>query len=178
MGVNVVDLTPIERKLYDQVFLQNFQDIYEKENVSEAAAKLTQSLIKRSAIPMIRIHFFTDPAFNIGTKLSRQQVFEKNGTYGVDIFKHNHFKKYLFYFINGPELPREIIEAFCKIVESQSYISSSDIPILWNFARQVTKKNCMDPKFAAEEFYKLALECGIDNGYARLIRDVVRNTKQ
>jgi hypothetical protein len=54
----------------------------------KAARALTESLVKRGAIPEIRRRFFTDPELNIGGRgKSRMQVFEVNGTKGDAIFQ-------------------------------------------------------------------------------------------
>ncbi|MCB0324019.1 MAG: hypothetical protein KDD69_10610 [Bdellovibrionales bacterium] len=53
-----------------------------KKNRFSGAAELAHSLIGRSAVPEIRWRYFTDPKLNIGTKRSRLEVFEQNGTTG------------------------------------------------------------------------------------------------
>jgi hypothetical protein len=101
----------------------------------EAALGLMKSLIKRKAIPELRTKYFTDPDFNVGGKgRSRVQIFEKNGTRGEAIFRHPHFLKHLHYFLYGPDLPPQILEAFRQKVEDISFITSSDIIPLGAFA--------------------------------------------
>lgn len=46
-------------------------------------------LLGRKAIPERRLSYFDDPKLN-GGKKSRLQVFEGNGTVGVDIFEHGN----------------------------------------------------------------------------------------
>lgn len=40
------------------------------------------------------IEKLTDPAFNVGSVRSHQQVFDANGTKGDDILRHPHFLPY------------------------------------------------------------------------------------
>ena len=58
----------------------------------EAVCALMKSLIARKVIPELRVKWFTDPAYFPGGRgKSRQQVFERNGCRGEDIFRHPHF---------------------------------------------------------------------------------------
>lgn len=100
-----------------------------------------------------------------------------NGTSGENIYKHPHFLSFLHYFIFGPDLPETIKEAFLRIVSSEPYISGSDMPGLRKFVRSETRKYGLKPKEASEEFYKLALECGIEEYLARMIRDGVHTIR-
>jgi hypothetical protein len=74
----------------------------------------------------------------------------------------------------GPNLPGKIIEEFQNEVAECSSITSSDIVPLGEFARSVTRMHQLDFKTAADEFYKLALECGLDTSDARSVRNAVR----
>lgn len=59
----------------------------------ERAAALMRSLIARRAIPEIRVRWFSDAELNPGSRgVSRQQVFERNGTTGEAIFRHASFR--------------------------------------------------------------------------------------
>jgi hypothetical protein len=144
--------------------------------VADAMHELMLSLLRRKAIPEPRMKFFTDPAYSIGGHgLSRQQVFEKNGTCGEAVFRHGHFVKYLHYFIYGPDLSQSIIDDFQqKIADCGEPFTSSDALSVGDSARQITRARGLNPSDAAEEFYKLALDCGLDAGDARLIRDRVK----
>lgn len=171
-----IDLRPEERALYGRV-----------ESDPEAAVELMRSLLERGAIPAIRRRYFTDPEFAIGISCSRKEVFERNGTRGENIFRHPNFGKYLRYFVCGPDLPRQVIEAFYQQVMSERFLSSGDMDGLMTLARRLTRQHGLDPKVACEEFHKLALETfGImrDGEYdlagseskARSIRDYVKKT--
>jgi len=139
-----------------------------------AAGSLAKSILDRKVVPEVRIRFFTDAEFNIGSKKSRKEVFESNGTVGSDILSHGHFLPYLHYFIFGPNLPGEVIASFCELAYSSGYVSGSDVEALRKEAKTSTRLYKLEPKVAAEEFFKLALESGIDVNYARSIRDAVR----
>jgi len=137
-----------------------------------------RSLISRKAIPEVRTKYFTDPEFNVGGRgRSRADIFEKNGTCGEDIFRHTHFLKYLHYFLYGPDLPAEVAGAFRKKVFDIGFVTSSDIVPLGAFARQLTRTNRLDGGHAAEEFFKLALDCGLELYEARSIRDSVKTLR-
>lgn len=143
--------------------------------VGEAALRLMKSLIARKAIPAVRSKYFTDSDFNVGGRgRSRAQIFEKNGTYGEAIFKHPHFLKYLHYFLYGPNLPPIVIEAFQQKIAGLGHITSSDIVPLGAFARRLTRDHKLRGDDPAEEFFKLALDCGLERHEARSIRDSVK----
>lgn len=137
-----------------------------------AAKKLTQSLLKRKAIPQIRRDFFTNPELNIGVSKSRMEVFESNGTNGEEILEHPHFLPHLRYFIFGPELPDATISKFFELVENDAEYGE-----LLTFARSEVRQRKLDRLAAREEFFKLALECELDVGIARSIRDTVGRMK-
>lgn len=77
-------------------------------------------LFDRHAIPEIRIDYFFNPKYNIGTNKSRKEVFEGNGTKGLDIFYHGHFLAYFKYFIFGPALPSTLIDEFCTKLDEDN----------------------------------------------------------
>ena len=173
-----VELTDAERALAEQInFMPNhltlhgdFDDVLEK---SCAAAKpLARSLLKRKAIPKVRIDYFVDPEYNVGSKRSRKQIFEGNGTRGDDILEHGNFLKYLHYFIYGPDLPTTVIKGFCDQVDRDD-----DPEVLRRYARRMVRDHSLDRRRGAEEFYKLALECDLDESVARSVRDAALQTR-
>jgi hypothetical protein len=147
--------------------------------MADAMSELMRSLLQRNAIPEQRKKFFTDPAYNIGGHgLSRFQVFEKNGTHGDAIFRHGNFLKYLHYFLFGPELPKTVIEDFqAKAADCGTPFTSGDSLTVADFARKLTRSHGLAGPHAAEEFYKLALDCGLDSDDARTIRDSVQKVR-
>lgn len=83
-------------------------------------AALTESLLERGAIPEVRLLYFTNPERNPGGRgKSRQQIFEKNGTTGREIYAHGNFLKHLEYFIYGPNLPPRIVQNLRRPRRSQ-----------------------------------------------------------
>ncbi len=116
---------------------------------------------------------------NIGLHCSRREVFERNGTHGSDILSHGNFLLYLHYFIFGPDLPAATIVSLQKrIHESGGYLSGSDYPELDSIVREAIRNHCLDPKEAAEEFFKLGLECVLDLYLARHFRDTAKRIKR
>ena len=146
---------------------------------SKAAADLTRSLLDRGAIPEIRLRYFLDPELNVGGHgKSRKRIFEWNGTAGDAIFRHAHFLPYLRYFITGPALPGEVVDRFRQIVLDDHGTSGMVLNQLCRFARgEVRRLSPRQPREAVEEFFKLALECGLELRVALTIRDAVRNTR-
>lgn len=140
---------------------------------SGTAASLMHLLLARQAIPEIRLRYFTDPKFNIGLKKSRKQVFVANGTKGEAILKHPHFLPYLQYFIYGPQLPKKIIYEFLHLISD----IDAERDELRKFARNMTRQFELNPREACEEFFKLALECGMNVDDARSVRDAVKTVR-
>jgi hypothetical protein len=104
-------------------------------------------------------------------------IFKKNGAHGEEIFRRPHFLKHLHYFLYGPDLPPQVIEAFRQKVADIGFVTSSDIVPLGAFARQLTRANKLDASDPAEEFFKLALDCGLALHEARSIRDSVKTAR-
>lgn len=129
--------------------------------IFEKMGQLTESLLRRSAIPSSRIKYLTDPEFFVGGYgKSRKQVFERNGCIGHEIFRHPDFMKYLRYFIHGPDLPEDTIAGFCKIVEEDRGTSGEVLDQITSFVRKQTKDEKLEKHATAEEFFKLAHEIG------------------
>lgn len=144
----------------------------------EGSAKLTELLLARQgAIPSQRIAYFTEPEYCIGGRgSSHKELFARNLRQG-SMLEHPHFLAYLRYFIYGPDLPEHVIGAFAAKVEECGQVTSSDIIPLAKHARHLTRSHGLDPREASEEFYKLALEYGLDSGYAEIIRKQVRTIR-
>ncbi len=137
-----------------------------------AGCQLARSLVARGAVPRARWRYFTDPELNIGRKKSRKGIFEANGVRGADILLDAAFLPYLYYWIFGPDLPEAVIGWFLAAAQHGSNVRS-----LRHLARQATRDCALEPLNAAEEFFKLALEAGLDEDCARSIRDAVRSMR-
>lgn len=144
---------------------------------SSAAEALTRSLLKRQAIPKIRLRYFSDTEIQIRVKKSPLQMYKERGFNVEEIFRHPGFFKFLRYFIFGPDLPSSAIHDFWQRVNSEEYISGSDLPELKAIARSAVRQNDLEPRRAREEFYKLALECKLTIDQARYIREAVRTMR-
>lgn len=147
--------------------------------VAEAMHELMASLLRRNAIPETRWKTFTDPEYFIGGHgLSHYQTFEKNGIRKDAIFRHPHFAKFLWYFLFGPDLPQSAIDAFQnQISDCGEPFTSQDALKIAESARSTTRLNGLDAGYAAEEFYKLALESGLDVHDARVVRDKAKGLR-
>jgi hypothetical protein len=180
MAVASVELTEDEKKLvggveFDPLSIRGGVEVVTA--VCGAAKELWQSLIDRKAIPEHRLRFFADPDYNItGHGSSREQMLERNSR-GRDIFASVQFLPHLRYFIYGPSLPPAVIDDFQNKVKECGMVTSGDIIPLGVHARKQTRTYALDNGSAAEEFYKLALECGLAEHEARSIRDRVKTKR-
>jgi hypothetical protein len=141
-------------------------------------AELTALLLDRNAIPEIRLRYFTDPDCNPGGRgKSRQDIFEKNGTSGDEILEHPNFLGYLDYFVFGPKLPIGVIQQFREMARFSGHLTVGDVNDLMPGARAAVRSAQLDPSHAADEMYKLALECGAMPSSAEIIRDTIRRVR-
>ncbi len=173
-----IELTDDEAELVSKIDfeLATSRSRSHKEDLAilDAAGELTESLLERGAVPDIRRCYFVYPELNIGGHgKSRKEVFEQNGTIGRDIFRHGNFLDYLKYWVYGPSLPDETIDSFAELARD-SFVDPEDLDKL---AREHTRRHRLDPRSHHEEFYKLALECGLDESSARRVRHAVQSTK-
>lgn len=174
-----VELTEQERRLLNRIELDARSLKHENARRNgDLACQLMNSLLSRNAIPEVRMDYFTNPEFNVGGHgSSRMAIFERNGTRGDEIFKHPHFLQYLSYFIYGACLPDRFIRDFYNAVQECGQVTSGDIGHLGKFAKQQTRSEQLDPPTAAEEFYKLVLDCRLSESIARSIRDDVKRVR-
>src|SRR5690606_30402495 len=128
----------------------------------------------RGAVPAVRISYFTDAEFHVGGRgKSRQDIFENNGTSGDEVLRHPNFLKHLRYFLYGPDLPAEVILKF-RSKAYDGHLSGSDVLDLAPYARSSARQNPLHPNAAADEFFKLAAECGAMPGFAENLRKAIR----
>jgi len=176
---NEIELTAEERALLAKINFNPSPSDREEHGywntVGGASLGLMKSLIARNAIPEVRTEYFSNPDFNVrGRSRSRAEIFESHGTRGEAIFRHPNFLKYLHYFLYGPDLPTHVLQAFRQRIADIGFVTSSDISPLGAFARQLTRTNRLDASDPAEEFFKLALECGLELHEAKSIRNSVK----
>lgn len=172
-----IDFTKAERELANLIdFSQLGPGGHAREarlRSCKAASKLTPLLLERGAIPPIRWAYFTDAEYNIGSKSSRREVFEKNGTIGEAIYRDGNFLKHLRYFLYGPDLPKDTVNDFGKKVAECEPVTSGDLDEFKGFAMDSTRSHHLERTAAAQAFYQLALEHGLAESDARYIRDGV-----
>lgn len=146
---------------------------------ADAMEDMVRSLLARDAIPEVRLRFFNEADYRIGRhRRSRLQGFQERGTNGADIVRHGNFVKYLHYFLYGPELPDSVIEAFQhKVTACGKPFTGTDAHEVADLARSFTRSHALEPHGAAEEFYKLALDCRLDADDARTVRDRVKKVR-
>lgn len=180
-GPFTIELTPEEIVMVNAIqfdplaFRDNHQAFNEN---ADLAYRLVTSLLERDAIPEQRIRYFTDPEYNPGSRgSSRKQRFERNGTQGDAMLRHPHFLKYLRYFIYGADFPSPILSAFMQAVEDCGLVTSGDIAPLGTTARQLARTHRLKPKAAADEFYKLCIDLGLNPNSASSIRASVQQLR-
>ena len=171
-----IELTKDEAKLATMITFDVTEVDHEelrqacKYNV-EPVLRLVESLQQRDAIPEARKKYWTDPQCNIGggTTKSHKQVFEGNGCRGADIFQHPHFLPFLKFVLFGADLDEEVIKEFEAQVGNPEWITSGDIEPMRRCARRLTRTYGLERTRAAEEFFKLCLDMGLDVHVARSV---------
>jgi len=181
MNGKLIELRAAEQALLERIDFEPTRQTHDFEQVQEicnAAGALTALLMERNAIPEVRLKYFADADYNVGGHgSSRLEIFEKNGTSGDAIFTHPIFLKCLRYFLYGPDLPGAVVDAFQKKVDDCGMVTSGDVIPLGNYAKQLTRSHGLDTIDAPDEFYKLALDCGLDEGVARSVRNAVMKVR-
>jgi hypothetical protein len=173
-----IKLTKAEQKLYDQIDFGPDPRRQAAIASGMASRALMESLLKRNAIPEARLSFFTDP-YPGGHGKSHLDVFKTN-LMGRHVFEDSGFvRRYLRYFINGPDLPAKVMERFCEIANGD-YLTIDLYDLLRRYARQETRNAPFsDRGYYPEEFYKLALECIPDDPFiAKSIREAAMDSRR
>ncbi|HWV55072.1 hypothetical protein [Pseudorhodoplanes sp.] len=118
--VGAIDLTAREEAILDRITLDLVTDTdgFEVYSLKAKLIPLLMDLLqKRNAIPKQRLDYFDDPQFRSGRiKGAHRNLFERNGTVGVEIYQHPHFLKYLRYFLFGADLPPDVLDRFKSLV--------------------------------------------------------------
>lgn len=138
--------------------------------------RLLKSLRDRDAIPEHRLRYWSDSEYQIGrVNTSHKGLFERNGTTGRDIYTHPHFLKYLRYFLFGARLPADAVSEFENLVGNPEWVTSGDLTDITRGTRRLVRENGLQGK--EEEFYRLALDIGLDQGFAKSVRDAVKQVR-
>ncbi len=138
-----------------------------------AASALASSLIARGGLPKVRWRYFTDPELNFDAGKSRMEMFQAEGPHGPAILAHPCFLPMLHYWIYGPDLPPAVINWFFVAAAQHT-----DKRMLRRAIRQAVRDHDLAPERACEEFFKLALEAGLDIETAWSIRTAVHTLRR
>jgi hypothetical protein len=169
-----IALEPAEQAILETIELNQLKLDGKADSNGRAALALMQLLIKRSAIPAVRVRYWEDPEYRDGRiRGSRKGLFERNGTKGDEIYEHPNFLSYLRYFIYGADLPPRVIAAFVEKVGNPKWLSLSDAIPLGKFARSLARDHGLN-KTDADEFFQLCLDLGLYINTAKSIRDAVK----
>lgn len=176
-----IQLTPKEEEYLSKInFYFSTQEL--RNNYAtyvENSKNLFLSLMDRNAIPEIRLRYFTDPELNIGqSKKSKKEAFENNLRHGEKVYDHHSFIKYLYYFIFGSKIPESIQKEFLTIIDEEILTSGELISRLTSFSRKKAKELNWSRDKVGDEFFKLSLDCNLDSGLARLVRDAAFNANR
>ena len=140
----------------------------------KASGRLMLSLLDRSAIPKVRIKYFTQPEYNVlNSRKSRQQVFEHNGRVGTGIFEDPAFLKYLKYFICGAELPSEL-KIDLQAAKCNAYYETEFLDEACALASRHRALVAADNDQFAEELFKHALDIGVELATSKRLWEMVR----
>lgn len=177
-----IDLTDEEQSILATLILrvEDLRGDHMKYQVNAAAVlKLFRLLTARGAIPAHRLNWFADPEFGSARRgKSLKDVFERNGSVGDDLITSPHFLVVMRYFLCGPDLNKEIKQAFAEAVQNAGgEITSSAIVDVGNAARALTRRFGLQPHDAAEEFHKLAYEHGAHPMWANRLHERVRTLR-
>ena len=165
-----IHLNNEENKFYQFVF-SNFERPNDWKKVSDSMFSLFKSLIDRNAIPEIRKKIFADPEFAETGIKSPKQIFEKHCTKGDNIFRHHDFIKHLVYFINGPQLPKIVINKIFELAKEESFLDTPEISDnIRKYVRHSIREYDLDRNKVPKEFYKLAIEMGFSLTDSKAIR--------
>jgi hypothetical protein len=176
----LVEMTDEEKLLWSQIVhywndefshITGHSDTWDTGQIGQKQRALMNSLLERKAIPIHRFKWLDDPDFFICSKKSRFQVFRDNfGATDDRIFEHPHWYSngYLPFLVGVISLPDQVVEAFRADAERRMN-NGYDMGMKY----RAVAKSLRLPKKSAEEFFKLALDCGYDHYDCRSIRDII-----
>ncbi len=168
-----ISLTTDEESYLSQVQFDLLQsDNGERQRSLSAAASLAKSVLGRGGVPKIRWRYFTERELNVGAALSREELLEAKGVSPSGLLMEPAFLPVLHYWIYGPQLPQDIISWFMVAVAH-----GTDVRGLRRSVRQAVRERGLPRDEVVEEFYKLALEAGLDSEAAWSIRNAVFTMK-
>lgn len=155
-----IDLTAQEHAWLGQIDFSRRHDDATVRSLEPMAA-LYQSLLARGGIPVERLRYYTVPdRYPGGQGRSREAWYEANGAPANGAHLEASFLPRLEYYVFGPNLPADIVAAFRQAALSDGRLSSWEIERLKPGAMQVVRALPQEISVSAEEFLKLAFECG------------------
>ena len=150
-----INLSEEENALFELVKQFNREGDFDKNTEClNASCQLTLKLFSDDKIPQSRLDYFFEKEYNLSnSKASRKDVFEKNGTRELDIFKHGNFIKYLTYFVEGADLNAFIKEKAVELITNSTY-KDDGCKAFCTFL----ESNYLVKKEDFEEFFKLSID--------------------
>jgi hypothetical protein len=177
LHIGKIDLNEAETALLAQIDFDARDHDAQLKNAG-VIPKLMDSLTSRKAIPDHRERYFVNAEYNTSRHSgSHKDMFERNGTKGREIFEHSSFLKYLKYIALGSDLPNDAILEFSTYVKHHEPIGSDDVSDLLRLSKELANKFSIEPHEASEEFFKLALDCGVHLMWAKHLREWIRKMK-
>lgn len=165
-----IDLSEAEEILYKQA-MRSADSHQEWEAVSDAMENLMYSLLDRQAIPEKRMHIFNKAEYAEKGSKSIRESFGATGKNLETLFRHGTFRRFFQYFIEGPDLPKSVIDGLCEIIKADRGTSGMLLDEYSAFARASIKRHQLEHSKAATEFFRLGVEIGMDLSDARALRD-------
>ena len=166
-----IELTKQEEDLlaqipsYDELASSHLE--YEDwQKAADSMEELFLLLVERKAIPDLRMKIFADAYYAEKGNKSIKEVFESNGTKGREIIRHGNFTEYIDYFINGPILPKSLIEEFCELADD--YFARSEE--LRHLVRRSIKSAGLTHYNVPSQIFRLAIERKVSPSIANALR--------
>jgi hypothetical protein len=177
----LVEMTTEEKRLWDEIrnywegeFDRNrgHSDKWDTDAIGRKQRELTRSLMDRKAIPPHRFEWLKNPEFMVGSKKSRLEMFCENFRASDDrIFEHPHWysMRYLPFLVGVIGLPDRVVEEFRTDADHRTMNGGYEMGMKY----RTMAKSLGLPKKSADEFHKLALDCGYQADDCRTIRDMI-----
>ena len=138
---------------------------------SDAMETLMVSLLRQDKIPEVRLRVFEDP--KLREKGDRSPAHEFRHVSGSEVYRQARFAPHLRYFIEGPDLPEDVIERLAPVLHRDAGVSG-DVLARWRDCARNHLRETSRPKAAlATEMFRLAIEAGIEADDARMIRNAI-----
>jgi hypothetical protein len=165
-----IELQEFEHDLYKRIELDacSLRDHLHCADNAEVVAKLFKVLTDRNAIPAHRLRVFANDEYATGRGPSALKRFQRSNTYEETI-RHPHFLKWLRYFVEGPDLPDQLVNEFQSFVTGLGHFSSSDIKLITSETRRLTRTFGLT-HVSSDEMFRLSLEFGLSLHFSHAVR--------